>query len=402
MGCIQLKSEVYFVGVLNPFMRIFDVIMRTEYGTSYNAHLITGEKNVLIDTVHENYFDEYIENIRSVIDLEKIDFVVMNHCEPDHSGSLSKLLKLVPQIQVLASTAGKIYLRHITNDPNLNVQAVKDGEVLQLGAETSLQFFNAPFLHWPDSMFTWFPQEKILFTCDFFGAHFCEPRLLDSHTIHLELYEQEFKKYFDAIFSPFIPYVQKGLETIKQIDPDIVCTSHGIILTKGIYLQKAILQYEQWSSKIPQPRIKIPLFLCTAYGNTRILAESIAKGIQSVLKEADISVYDINQSDIYELRENMNNSDAFLIGSPTINKDAVLPVWEMICAVDAIHSKGKPVGVFGSFGWSGEAVPAIIGRMLKAAVFEEGYTCRFVPSQEELHEAFEYGVRFASMISTKS
>ena len=133
MGAIKLSEDVYSVGVLNPNMRIFDVIMRTEFGTSYNSYLIKGEKNVLIETTHPRYFDEYIENVRSVIDPSKIDYVIMNHNEPDHSGSLAKLLQVAPQIQVLASQAGCIYLRSITNLPGAHLRAVKDGETLDLG-----------------------------------------------------------------------------------------------------------------------------------------------------------------------------------------------------------------------------------------------------------------------------
>lgn len=400
MAAIKIKDGIYSVGVLNPNMRIFDVIMRTEFGTSYNAYLITGEKNVLIDTVHPRYFDEYLENIRSVIDPAKIDYIVMNHNEPDHSGSLAKLLEAAPQIKVLASPAGKIYLGPITNKTDLKITAVKDGETLDIGGGKILKFIHAPFLHWPDSIFTWLEADKIAFTCDFLGCHYCEPRMFDHLVSYQKYFESAFKVYFDAIFGPFKPYVQKGLAKLNELDAEYVCTSHGPILTKKAFLETAKARYEEWSRPAVHTVKQIPIFYCSAYGNTGRLAEKIADGIHSVMKDACVDIYDINECDIGELKEKMNDSDAFLLGSPTINKDAVPPVWEMACGIDAINCKGKPVSAFGSYGWSGEAVPGLVERLraLKMNVFEEGFRCRFIPSEEELSGAFEFGARFASQI----
>lgn len=397
MAALQIKKGIYSVGVLNPNMRVFDVIMKTEFGTSYNAYLITGEKNVLIDTVHPHFFDEYLENIRSVIDPAKIDYIVMNHNEPDHSGSLARLLKIAPQIKVLASSAGKIYLGPITNMSGLQVTAVKDGETLDLGGGKILKFINAPFVHWPDSMFTWLEAERIVFTCDFLGCHFCEPRMFDSLVSYKKYFESAFKVYYNAIFGPFKPYVLKGLEKLNMLDADYVCTSHGPILTKGVFLETAKSRYEEWSRPVIHTEKQIPIFYCSAYGNTGLLAEKISEGIHSALKNACVNIYDINENDIGELKMKMNDSDAFLLGSPTINKDAVPPVWAMIASIDAINCKGKPVSAFGSYGWSGEAVPGMIERLkaLKMNVFEEGFRCRFIPSETELSDAYEFGARFA-------
>lgn len=400
MAVFKIKEGIYSVGVLNPNMRIFDVIMKTEFGTSYNAYLITGAKNVLIDTVHTRYFDEYLENIRSIIDPAEIDYVVMNHNEPDHSGSLAKLFEVAPQIQVLASPGGKIYLDHITNKPALNITSVKDGETLDIGDGKSLKFIHAPFLHWPDTMFTWREADKIVFTCDFLGCHYCEPRMFDSHISYSNSFGDAFKGYFDGIFKPFKPYVQKGLIKLNEFDADYICTSHGPILTKGVFLETAKAHYNEWSKPVSTAAKQVPIFYCSAYGNTALLAEKISVGISSVLNDACVDIYDINEYDMDFLKEKMNMSDAFLLGSPTINKDAVCPVWTMAYAIDAINCKEKPVSAFGSYGWSGEAVPGLIARLklLKMNVFEEGFTCRFVPSEAELSAAFNFGARFAELV----
>lgn len=397
MGVIKIKEGIYSVGVLNPNMRIFDVIMRTDYGTSYNSYLIKSEKNVLIETVHPRYFDEYYENIASVIDPKTVDYVIMNHCEPDHSGSLAKLFEMAPQIKVITSPAGAIYLKNITNKPDLKIKVVKDGDTLDIGGGKVLRFLSAPFLHWPDSMFTWLESDKIAFTCDFLGSHYCEPRMADSHVVYFDRFEKAFHEYFNAIFGPFKSYVLKGLEKLNTLDADYVCTSHGPVLTRGKFLETAKQRYGEWSRPVIRERPFIPVFFCSAYGNTEALAKEIVRGVRSVMTDAEVKIYDINENDFADLEVKINQSDAFLIGSPTINKDAVLPVWKLCAGIDAINAKGRHCGVFGSFGWSGEAVPNIVSRLrsLNMDVFEGGYTCRFVPSEEEMNGAFEYGKGFA-------
>lgn len=400
MSAIKIKDNIYSVGVLNPNMRIFDVIMRTEYGTSYNAYLIRAEKNVLIDTVHTRFFDEYIENISSVIDPSKIDYVIMNHNEPDHSGSLARLFEIAPQIKVITAPAGSIYLKNITNKPDLSIQTVKDGETLEIGDGKVLRFVNAPFLHWPDSMFTWLESDRVAFTCDFLGAHYCEPRMFDSHVSYPSKYNECVLGYYNAIFGPFKAYVLKGLEKLNALDADYVCTSHGPILTKGVSLEKVKADYLRWSTPVKKEHKYIPLFYCSAYGNTEKLACQIAKGIREELPDATVEVLDINVNAYSELQYKINECDAFLLGTPTINKDAVQPVWKLATGIDAINAKGRHCSVFGSFGWSGEGVPMIVDRLksLKLDVFESGYTCRFVPSDEECAGAYEFGKRFADLL----
>jgi flavorubredoxin len=400
MSIFKIKEGIYSVGVLNPNMRIFDVIMRTDFGTSYNAYLITGDKNILIDTVHAKFFDEYLENISSIIDPAKIDYIVMNHNEPDHSGSLAKLLEAAPQIQVLATPGGKIYLDNITNKRSLNIASVKNGDILDIGAGKSLKFIHAPFLHWPDTMFTWMEADKIAFTCDFLGCHYCEPRMFDNHISYSNSFERAYKEYFDCIFNSFKPYVQNGLLKLNALDADYVCTSHGPILTKGGFLETAKARYDEWSRPSAKISKEVPIFYCSAYGNTALLAEKISEGIGSVRNDLQVDIYDINEYDMSFLQEKMNESYAFLLGSTTINKDAVSPVWTMACAIDAINCKGKTVSAFGSYGWSGEAVPGLIARLksLKMNVFEEGFTCRFVPSEDELSNALDFGARFAALV----
>ena len=269
MAAVKITDRIYSVGILNPNMRVFDIVMTTDYGTSYNSYLVMGEKkNVLVEACHKTYFKQYLANIREVIDPEKIDYVVLNHNEPDHSGSLAQLLEYIPNATIIASRAGSIYLKNITNRGDLSVQAAKDGDVIDIGGAT-LRFINAPFLHWPDSMFTWVEEEKALFSCDFLGAHYCEPYTFDYNMAYPSKYEAAFKNYYDAIFGPFKPYVLAGLEKIKDLPVELCCNSHGPVLTKGCRLEYAKERYAEWSQPQKNERLTVPVFYTSAYGNTR-------------------------------------------------------------------------------------------------------------------------------------
>ena len=217
MSAIKLREDVWSVGVLNPSLRVFDIVMTSPYGTSYNAYLVTGgEKTALIETVHKDYFDQLVGNIEEVLPLEKLDYLIMNHTEPDHSGSVRALLERCPNLTVLCSNPARKFLSAIANE-DFPCRVVKDGDTLDLGGKT-LTFLSAPLLHWPDTMFTWDPADQTLFTCDFLGAHFCEPTMVDTgiQAEYRGRYEAELKNYFDCIFGPFHPAVLAALTSCRR------------------------------------------------------------------------------------------------------------------------------------------------------------------------------------------
>lgn len=396
----EITNGIYYVGALNPNLRVFDVIMKTEYGTSYNAYVVKGsEKTALIETAHKTFFSYYLENVEKITDMSKVDYLIMNHNEPDHSGSIAQLLDRYPNITVVASQAGTIYLKNIVNKPDLNIKTVKDGDEISLGDKT-LQFINAPFLHWPDSMFTWVPEDKTLFPCDFLGAHYCEPQIFDTRVAYPQNYRESFKGYYDAIFGPFAPYVVKGLDKIKDLDIEFVCASHGPVLTKNGLLAEAISKYKEWSAPFEKEFLDIPIFYCSAYGNTALLAEAIAEGIGEVLPNAKIELLDVIEHDMDELGKKLNQSSAFLIGSPTINRDALPPIWNLIAHVDAINIQKRPAAIFGSYGWSGEAAGNLAHRLqdLKVNLFEKQFRVVFVPTEEDLKAAKEFGKEFGQAV----
>lgn len=397
----EIVRGVYYTGVLNPNMRVFDVVMRTEYGTSYNSYLVKGaDKTAAIEAAHLVFSSFHERNLEEALDGRSIDYLVLNHCEPDHTGGVARLLKKYPEATVVVSQAGAIYIRQIANNPDIKLQIVKDGDKIDLGGRT-LEFINAPFLHWPDSMFTWLPEDGILFSCDFLGAHYCEPQIYDYNVAYDEQYTSAMRYYFDCIFAPFAPYVQKGLAKIKDLDIAFCCNSHGPILTKGCMLREVMECYDEWSKpRLPGPK-SIPIFYVTAYGNTKLLAESIAEGVREVIPDAQVSCYNIIEHDLAGLAALMNESDAFLIGSPTINRDAVAPVWQLLGMLEAVGIQKRPVALFGSYGWSGEAVGNLAQRLtgVKCNVFEDNYRVVLVPTKENLCEARKFGMRFAKTLA---
>jgi flavorubredoxin len=387
MSAIKLNKNVYSVGVLNPSLRVFDIVMESRYGTSYNAFLITGEKNVLIDTVHASFFEEYLSNIQSVVDVSKIDYLIMNHTEPDHSGSVAKLLEVNPNITVYCTTAAKKYLSAITNE-DFQCVTVKQGDKLDIGGQ-ELEFIVAPLLHWPDSMFTWMPSEKTLFTCDFLGSHFCEPTMLDSTIHYRDKYLGEFRYYYDGIFSPFKPYVLAGLDKIKDLPVEMVCPSHGPCLTGSIKECEAL--YREWSQPAVHEKKIVGILYASAYGCTTKLAQAAYDAL-SKNEALDVRKMNIVFTPFAEVAQLANEADALLVGSCTINRDAPKIIWDMLASIDAINTKQKPAGAFGSYGWSGEAVPMIKSRLehLKYRFIGDGMRVNFMPTDADLAAMASY------------
>ena len=402
MSAIKISEHVYSVGVLNPNLRVFDIVMATEFGTSYNSYLIKGEgASALVETVHLDFLDNYLENLKEVLDLNEIEYLIMNHNEPDHSGSVEKLSRLLPNLKIVVSQAGSLYLKNITNRSDLNIIIAKDGDTLEFGGHT-LRFVNAPFLHWPDSMFTYLESDEGVFTCDFLGSHFCEPRMLDTKILgfYQEHYFSALKGYYDAIFGPFAGYVRQGLDKLSGLSYRMAATSHGPVLTKDGLLPKVLELYGEWSRVEESSHKRIPVFYCSAYHNTEKLAEAIALGIREAHPDAEVGCYDIIQHDLATLADLLNQSTGFAIGTPTLNRDAVPPVWNLLACIDAVNIQKRPAAVFGSYGWSGEGCKNVRQRLesLRLNVYPEDFRVIFVPSEEDLKNAKEYGKKFAETL----
>lgn len=383
----KICENVYFIGVLNPSLRIFDVVMQANYGTSYNSYLITGEKNIIVDTVHVDFFDEYLYNIQSLVDLNDIDYIIINHAEPDHSGSLKKILDIAPKAKVVCTFAAHKYLKQIMN-MDFDAICVKDEDSLNFKC-TNLKFIVAPMLHWPDSMMTFFENEKILFSCDFMGAHFCESSLLDTQLHYKDKYLLEFKNYYDCIFSPFKSFVLKGIEKIKNLDIEVICPSHGPFLTETA--KERLFDYSKWSSGEDKKEREVVILFASAYGFTKKLAEEAFYSIKNS-SQIKIKLLDVLSTESEKIVESINRAHAVLVGSCTINRDAPKVIWDVLSSVSAINSRGKPAGVFGSYGWSGEAPNMIYSRLqdLGFKLNKDIIKTNFLPSENDLKRMREY------------
>ncbi|HIY74499.1 MAG TPA: rubredoxin [Candidatus Intestinimonas merdavium] len=398
MSAIKLRENIWSVGIQNPALRVFDIVMESKYGTSYNAYLVTGgEKTALIEAVHKDYFDELVRNVEEVLPIERVDYLIMNHTEPDHSGGVKALLERCPNLTVLCSASAKKFLGAISNE-NFPCRVVKNGDTLDLGGKT-LTFISAPLLHWPDSMFTWDEADKTLFTCDFLGAHFCEPSMMDTgiHAVYRQAYEGEVRYYFDCIFGPFKPAVLDGLDKMPA-EAELVCTSHGPCLTAAT-LAHVKDCYRQWATPAPRPTVKTAAVLyCSAYGCTASLAQAAAQALaDDGCKVTTVDLVAPQGADVAAL---VNSCDVVLFGAPTINRSAPEAIWYAVHAVDAINTRGRAAGAFGSFGWTGEAAGMVHEQLkqLKFAMPEAPFKVCFTPTEDDLAAVAAWARSVAALV----
>ncbi|WP_418719430.1 FprA family A-type flavoprotein [Candidatus Allofournierella merdipullorum] len=396
MSAIKAMDDLWWVGVEDHDLRVFDIVMHSDWGTSYNAYAVRGTEGVaLFETVKEKFFDEYLANLKEVCSLDEVRYIVVGHTEPDHSGSLEKLLDLTPNATVVGSATAITFLKEIVNKPFAS-RAVKDGETIDLGGRT-LSFLSVPFLHWPDSMYTYIPELGALFTVDSFGCHYADDRvfndLIDGD------FTEAYKYYFDCIMGPFKPFVLKALDKIKGLDIRFIGNGHGPVLRTDI--PKYLEMYRAWATPVavPADERRVAIAYVSAYGYTRQLAGVIADALaEGGVKHVEL--YDLVECDLETARAAVQSADGFLLGSPTLVGDALPPIYEMLVGLNPIIHKGKPAGAFGSYGWSGEAVPKLTAQMqaigLKLPV--EGLKVRFKPSEAQLAEARQFGLDFAAAV----
>ena len=395
MKPINICNNIWYVGAHNPDLRVFDVIMETEYGTSYNAYVVKGsEKIAVIETVKNKFNKQFIEAVSSLIDPAKIDYIVLDHTEPDHSGSISELLAIAPNATVLASRAAIGFVIEQIN-ADFPHKVVKAGGRISLGDKT-LSFLSTPFLHWPDSIFTWIAEDKVLFTGDVYGCHYCALEVLDE-TVDKDLFSAQ-KYYFDVIMGPFKDYVRKAIAKTKALPVELICPSHGPVLKK--HLWDIVDLYDQWSTDITivNEVKKVVLVYASAYGYTLKLAQTIRHTLQ--LEGIDVDFIELTSLSPAEIKAKIDVADGFLIGSPTFNRDALPPVWILLSNLSAYRQKKMPAGAFGAYGWSGEASPMMQERMrsLGMKIPVDFMRVKFNPTDEDLENAKDWAKEFAKAV----
>ena len=399
MDFLELKKNFYWTGVLDKDLRVFDIIMETEFGTTYNSYVLkTKDKVVLFETAKAKFFDSYLESLEKIVDIKKIDYIVVSHTEPDHAGSIEKLIEINPNIKIVATTVAINFLKDIINHDFYSL-AVKDKSTLELGEKT-LRFISVPNLHWPDTMYTYIEEDDILVTCDSFGSHYCCDDILLSKVTDNEGYMRATKYYFDNIIGPFKSHMLSALDKIKDLKIDLICTGHGPVIDCRI--DEIIDIYKKWCTVVnPNSRKTVIIPYVSAYGYTKELALEIEKGIKDS-GDIDVRIYDMVESDTGKVLEELGFADGILFGTPTIVGEALKPIWDLTTSIFAGTHGGKLASAFGSYGWSGEGVPHILERLkqLKMKVIE-GFRVKFKPGKKDMKDAYEYGYNFGCVLLDK-
>lgn len=395
---LSVSQSVKWIGILDADIRTFDIVMETEYGTTYNSYLVDAEFPAIIETAKEKFWDLYETKIRASIDPSNIKYIVVNHTEPDHSGSVRRLLNIAPNATVAGSGNAIRYLKDQIGDdfPSL---VVKDGDVIDLGNK-HLKVIGAPNLHWPDSIYTYLEEDKVLFTCDSFGAHFCHPEMFDDKVGD---YEDAFKYYFDVILKPFSRFFLKAIEKIAPLEIKAICTGHGPILRsnwkKIVDLSK---KYSEEYLMVPEKN-RVFVAYVSAYGYTKELAEKIVEGIQSV-DGILVDLCDIEKMDAATLAGKIESANAYLLGSPTINQNMLPQLYSCFASMTPLREKGKLASAFGSYGWSGEAEKFIVANIENLKLDFLGTTCfvKFRPQAKDFSQFIDFGKTFALKLKEKN
>ncbi len=397
MECIELQKDFYFVGVIDHSLKVFDVAVLTDCGTSYNSYLLkTKEGIVVFDGSKAAFADEYIEHLKTIAPLEQIKYLIVSHTEPDHSGSIEKLLSLNPNLTIVASFGALTNLSNILRKPFKKVQMVPDGE-MKFGGYT-LHFVSGLLLHWPDVMFTYIKELKTLISCDAFGAHFASDSILLSKEPDKAGYRKALEYYFTNIMCPFGNYVSQACDRVEKLDIKMICPGHGPVVDEAIKGQIEIyrrlaLQF----TPINDPK-HVTIVFSSAYGYTRGMAEYLR---DSFVKDGKkVSYYEISVLNYEKVRseiiENIRSSGLVLLGSPTIVGDAICFFYDLLSHVYWTTGQGKKASVFGDFGWSGEAVKNLSERLgqLHFTVIP-GFRWTFRLDEEGKKELFKYYERLS-------
>ncbi len=390
----KIKNNVYWLGKVDWDLRTFHgEELSTHRGSTYNSYLIQEEKNVLIDTVWLPYAKEFVDNLQSEINLEDIDYIVINHGEVDHSGALVELMKHIPNTPIYCSqNAVKSLKGQYHQDWNFNV--VKTGDKLDLGNGKELIFVEMTMLHWPDSMAAFLTGDNILFSNDAFGQHYASDMLFNDLVDQCALYE-EAMKYFANIINPFNMLLRRKLDEIMALNLDIemIATSHGIIWRDKP--MQIVNKYIDWSNDYQENQITI--IYDTMWDGTKTLANNIVEGIRSVDEDVVVKVFYLPHTDENDLITEVFKSKTVVMGSPTMGNSVLHSIVGFIHLMKEMKFKKKKTAAFGCYGWSGEAVK-IMNEKMKEAGFEvinDGFRNQWNPDKDAQNEAIEFGKEIA-------
>ena len=404
-AAVPIADGVHWIGALDPQLRRFDLILRTANGTTYNAYAVRGRDGVaVVDTVKAEFAGDFLARLEQVARYDEIRVIVLNHLEPDHSGALPELMRRAPQARLIISKRAPAMLKALlkADDEEIRYEVVDTGDEIDLG-DRRLRFLHTPFLHWPDTQCTYLVEQQVLFSGDVFGCHHCDPRLFNDRVGDFRF---AFEYYYAHIMRPFKAHVLDALRLIEPLPIKLVAPTHGPILRERP--RRYISRYRELSGGAmalePVPADSAPLhtlliFYLSAYGSTARMAEAIAAGAETV-PGVRVSLYDLDGGETEPFVDLIETADAITLGSPTVNGDAVKPVWDLLSSLAVVNLRGKVGAAFGSYGWSGEAVPMIEDRLrgLKLRVPLPGLRLKLIPTDAEITDCRDFGRRLAQAV----
>jgi flavorubredoxin len=391
---IKIKNNIYWVGKVDWELRRFHGSeYSTHRGSTYNSYLIREEKTALVDTVWAPYAKEYVRNLEEVIDLRKIDFIIANHGEVDHSGALPALLHRIPDTPVYCTAAGAKSLKGQYHR-DWNFKIVKTGDRLSLGSK-ELVFVEAPMLHWPDSMFCYLTGDAVLFSNDAFGQHYATESLYNDLVDQCELYAESIK-YYANILTPFSPLVVKKIEEVLALNLplDMICTSHGVIWRDDP--AQIVRRYLEWAKNYRENQITI--IYDTMWNGTRAMAEAIAEGVREAGNGVTLKLFNASMTDKNDIITEVFKSKLIALGSPTVNRGVMSSLAGLLEEIRGLGFKEKKAAAFSTYGWSGESVKMLEG-MLAAAGFEVidgGLRVMWNPDDGAREKCREFGRRLVA------
>jgi anaerobic nitric oxide reductase flavorubredoxin len=396
----KVNDNVTWVGKIDWELRKFHgEELSAHRGSSYNSYLVRGsEKTVLIDTIWKPFAAEFVANLKKVIDLKKIDYIVANHGEVDHSGSLSTLLREIPGTPVYCSAAAVKSLRGQYHE-DWNFQVVKTGDKLELGGGKELVFVEAKMLHWPDSMFSYLTGDNILFPNDAFGQHYASELMFNDLVDQCELHAEAIK-YYANILTPFSKLVTAKINEVvgMKLPVDMICPSHGIIWREDPL--QIVNKYLEWADSYQENQVTI--VYDTMWDGTRKAAEAIASGIKEANSTIAIKLYNAARSDNNDIITEIFKSKGVIVGSPTINKGVLHSIAGLMDVAKGMKFQQKKGAAFGCYGWSGESVK-IVNELLEEAGFElinsEGLRMLWNPDEEAVAACIAFGKEIGTALA---
>ncbi len=390
MKPVEIKPGIYWVGAVDWNLRNFHGYI-TQRGSTYNAYLIVDDETVLVDTVKHYLFEEMFSRIKEVIDPSGIDYVVSNHVEMDHSGSIPRILKIAPKAKVITSPQGERGLqRHFKRD--WDFQVVRSGDTISVG-QHSLQFFLTSMVHWPDNMVTFVPEERLLLSNDAFGQHLASAQRFDDG-VGWDIISEEAAKYYANIVFPYGEQVKKALTSLSGLDIEMIAPSHGVIWRA--YLPKILESYQKWANNETEARALI--VHDTMWGSTTRIAESLQEGLER--EGIPVTMRSLKANHISDILTDVLSSRVILIGSPTLNQGVLPTIGAFLTYLKGLRPKNRLGFAFGSYGWGGQAIKEVetVMRNLSWEMPLPSINIQYIPDEEELDKVRKTGQKLGKVI----